>query len=66
MLVLRKATASSRPNLHLLEISALFNFASGSALIVLVVCKKMICDENEYDFWTFISGLAELESDRWL
>lgn len=65
MLMLGKATASSRPNLHVLAIRAVFNFAFGSAFILFVVCKRMICDEYEYDFWKLISGLAELESHRW-
>lgn len=40
MLMPGKATASSRPNLHVLAISAVFNFAFGAALINFVVCKR--------------------------
>lgn len=35
-----KVTASSRPNLHVLAISAVFNFAVGAALLLFVVCKR--------------------------
>lgn len=46
-----KATAGSRPNLHVLATSAVFKFSVGSAFSFFFFClyaRGMICDKNLY------------------
>lgn len=51
MLMPGKATAGSRPNLHVLATSAVFKFSVGSAFSFFFFClyaRGMICDKNLY------------------